>query len=60
VRRGTIGGLLFLLMLYVLAGLFCWHEITNHGSALYGAAIAVLAWMALIRSTRYGCASRST
>ncbi|VVD61480.1 hypothetical protein PCE31106_00119 [Pandoraea cepalis] len=47
VRHGAIGGLLFLLMLYVLAGLFCWHEITNHGSALYGAALAVIGWMAL-------------
>ena|GEM_PF-5848442 len=27
--------------------LFCWHEIANHGSALYGAALAVIGWMAL-------------
>ncbi|MGU7813656.1 hypothetical protein [Burkholderia sp. AW49-1] len=47
VRRGGIGGLLFLLMLYVMAGLFCAHEIANHGSALYVAALAVIAWMAL-------------
>ncbi|WP_186020520.1 hypothetical protein [Burkholderia gladioli] len=47
VRRGTIGGLLFLLMLYALAGLFCVHEISNHGSAWCGLALAWLGWMAL-------------
>lgn len=47
VRHGTISGLLFLLMLYVIAGLYCVHELSNHGSDWYGVTLAWLVWMSI-------------